>query len=160
MRSFSRIAVLTLSIAVAAAALASPVSHVPKSNTREAVVAYVNAAAKVVQANGPSCATFASPEWRNGDYYIFVAGPNGETVCHPNAKLVGQPTSAIVNSKGDKVGDKILKAGMATGSGWIDYLWNRPGKTAEEPKSTYVVGVNSKDGKHYVVGSGAWDLKK
>ncbi len=148
-----------LIIAMAAIATASP-SHLPKANTRDAVVAYVQDAAKVVQTSGPSCATFASALWTAGDYYVFVAGADGKTICHPRADLVGKPLSAIVNAKGDKVGEKILKMGTADGKGWVDYLWARPGKTVEEPKSTYVMGVTGPDHKHYVVGAGAWDLKK
>ncbi len=143
----------------AVAAAAAPVSHLPKANTRAAVASYVQAAASVVQKSGPSCATFATPAWRSGDYYIFVVGPDGKGVCHPTASLVGKPMSDIVNSKGEKVGEKIDKMGMGDGSGWVDYLWKRPGKTTEEQKDTYVMGVTGPDHKHYIVGSGGWGLK-
>ncbi len=159
-RSSVLLSVTVCVVGAMAAVAAAPMSHLPKANTREAVVAYVQDAAKVVQKSGPSCATFATPAWKAGDYYIFVAGPDGKTVCHPKADLVGKPMAGIVNSKGDKVGDKIFKMGMADGKGWVEYLWSRPGKTVEEPKASYVMGVNGPDHKHYVVGAGAWDLKK
>lgn len=139
---------------------ADSMSHVPKANTRDAVAAYVQDAAKIVQKSGPSCETFASKEWRSGDYYIFVLGPDDKLLCHPNPAMVGKAQADITNSKGDKVGEKILKMGTADGKGWVDYLWARPGKTEEEPKSSYVMGVKGPDGKHYVVGAGGYDLKK
>jgi len=152
---------LLLSICVIAivAIAAAPASHVPKANTRDALIAYVKDAAAIVQKSGPSCDTFASPEWRSGDYYIFVLGPDDRLVCHPKADMIGKPQSDIVNSKGDKVGERIVKMAMADGKGWIEYFWARPGKTDEEPKSSYVMGVIGSDKKHYVVGAGAYDLK-
>jgi len=141
-------------------AFAAGATHVPKANTKKAVAAYVQEAAKVVQKSGPSCATFASSDWKSGDYYIFVVGPDQKLVCHPKADMVGKPYDQIVNAKGDKVGERIVKMGMAGGKGWVDYLWPKPGQTVEEPKSSYIMGVTGSDGKHYVVGAGAWDLKK
>ena len=153
-----RITLSLVIVAVAGAVFASPApSHVPKANTRAAVQAYVQDAAKVVAKSGPSCATFAAPEWKSGDYYIFVAGPDNKTICHPSAAVVGKTMDQIVNAKGDKVGDRINKAAMT--GGWADYLWARPGQKTEEPKSTYAVRVKGPDGKEYLVGSGGWNLK-
>ncbi|HSP15729.1 MAG TPA: cache domain-containing protein [Thermoanaerobaculia bacterium] len=155
----SRIFLVLVCLAAVLLLAVSPASHVPRANTKQAVMAYVQDAAKIVQKSGPSCATFASNEWKGGDYYIFVIGPDQKTVCHPNPEMVGKPSGEIVNAKGDKVGEKIVKMGMADGKGWVDYLWNKPGKTNDEPKSSYVMGVAGPDGKHYVVGAGGWDLK-
>jgi methyl-accepting chemotaxis protein len=156
----SRILLLVSVCVIAIVAIAAaPVSHVPKANTRDALIAYVKDAAAIVQKSGPSCDAFASPEWRSGDYYIFVLGPDDKLVCHPKADMIGKLQSDIVNSIGDKVGERILKMGMADGKGWVDYLWARPGKTNEEPKSSYVMGVMGPDKKHYIVGAGAYDLK-
>ena len=139
---------------------AAPAGHVPKANTKDAVMAYVKDAAAVVQKNGPSCTTFATSEWRSGDYYIFVEGPGDMILCHPKQELVGKPASTIVNSTGDKIGERLSKMGMLDGNGWLDYLWPRPGQTKEEMKSTYVMGVTGPGGKHYIVGAGGWGLTK
>src|ERR1051325_3673740 len=80
----SRIVSVTACL-LATAALAA-VSHLPKANTRAEVKRYVEDAAKVVKANGASCKTFESPEWRNGEYYIFVSGPDGKLLCHPRSE--------------------------------------------------------------------------
>jgi cytochrome c len=145
---------------IATAVLAATTSNLPKTNTRDAIKAYVENAAKIVRKSGPSCDTFSSPEWRGGDYYIFVLGPDGALICHPTAGMIGKPAAAIVNAKGDKVGERIAAKGKGTSTGWLEYDWPQPGKNTDQPKSTYVMGVTGPDGKHYVVGSGGWNVKK
>ena len=138
----------------------TPALFYPKENTRAAVKAYVQQAADLVQKNGPSCDTFSNPQWRSGDYYIFVVGPDDRLLCHANASMIGKLSADIVNSSGDKVGENIVKMGTGKGKGWLEYTWPRPGKTVDEPKSAYVMGVTGADGKHYVVGAGAYGLTK
>ena len=152
MKTFRWISLLIASLALAA-------THLPKANTHAAIKAYVEAAAKIVQKEGPSCATFASPEWRSGEWYIFVDGPNDEVLCHPNASLVGKSSTTVVNAKGEKVGTMVAAKGKGNGKGWVEYLWTPPGQTAEKMKTTYVMGVTGPDGKHYVVGAGGWNVK-
>ena len=155
----SRSVSLLVIVVLAAAAMAVTASHLPKANTRHDVTAYVEAAADVVRQHGPSCETFATPEWRGGPYYIFVDGPDDRAVCHPNAALIGKPFAAITNARDEKVGEMIAAKGKGAGRGWVEYYWAPPGEKIEKLKSTYVIGVTGPGGKHYVVGSGAWDLK-
>ena len=155
----SRIAFFLVTVVVAAVALAAA-SHLPKTNSRAAVATYVKEAATLVAREGPSCSTFASPEWKNADYYIFVSGPDNTLICHPMANVIGKPASSIVNREGDKVGEMIVAKGKANGQGWVEYKWMPAGKTAEELKSAYVIGVIGRGGKHYVVGGGGFNLTK
>jgi len=148
-----------LVLCVIATAAFAVTSHLPKANTRHDIQAYVEEAAKVVHQSGPSCATFASPAWRGGQYYIFVDGPDDKVVCHANAAIIGKQPSSIVNAKGQKVGEMIAAKAKGDGKGWVEYFWTPPGKTAEELKSTYVMGVTGPGGKHYIVGSGGWNVK-
>ena len=69
-------------IALLAAACATS-SMTPRANTHDEIVAYVNRAANVIAAKGPSCDTFKSPPWYSGDWYVFVLEADGRTVCHP-----------------------------------------------------------------------------
>ena len=155
----SRSVSLLLASLVAATALAAT-SHLPKANTRTEIKAYVEEAAKLVRKDGPSCATFSSPAWTGGVYYIFVIGPDDKLVCHAKADMVGKTSASIVNAKGERVGEMISATGRGKGKGWVNYLWAPPGKTAEELKSTYVMGVTGPGGRHYVVGAGGWNIKK
>jgi signal transduction histidine kinase len=136
-------------------------SYVPKVNSREAVKKYVEAAAKVVAERGAdACATLSTTEWRGGDYYILVAGPDGTVLCHPSDDLIGKPQAGVINSRGEKVGEMVEKMVAEKGKGWVEYYWKRSGRSEEEIKSTYVMGVSGPDGKVYTVGAGGWDLKK
>jgi len=82
-----------LSLLVCASALGLA-TKTPKANTRAEVKAYVERAAKFVAKHGPSCSALQSKEWQNGDYYIFVVGPDDKLLCHPIASMVGTSGAA------------------------------------------------------------------
>ena len=136
-------------------------TNVPAANTRAQIVRYVDRAAAVVAKNGPSCTTFSSPEWKSGDWYIFVLEPNGKTICHPvRPELVGTSVADLVDPNGKRVGAEFVSAATAhPAGGWVDYVWPRPGQTAPVAKSSYVRLVTAPDGKPYIVGSGGYELK-
>ena len=134
-------------------------SNVPKENTRAAIKAYVQSAAKYIAKHGPSCDEFAEKEWRSGDYYIFVTGPDDKELCHPNKDMIGKPASEIVDKNGKKVGTLLIAAGKKKGGGWVDYVWPRPGTDKPVAKSSYSMSVKGPDGKTYYVGSGGYELK-
>ena len=150
--------VLSLLLLISAATLFAK-SYVPKANTRAAIKSYVQSAAKVVAKHGPSCDTFKTKEWMDGDYYIFVTGPDEKLVCHPNATMVGKDNADIVDANGKKVGTDLIAAAKQKGGGWTDYVWPRPGQDKPVPKSSYSMLVNGPDGKAYVVGAGGYELK-
>lgn len=134
-------------------------SYVPTKNTRAAVKAYVQSAAKYVAKHGADCAAFKSKEWMSGDYYIFVTGPDETEVCHPKPEMVGKKASEIVDSNGKKVGTELIAAAKKKGGGWVDYMWPRPGTDKPVAKSSYSMSVKGPDGKMYYVGAGGYELK-
>lgn len=134
-------------------------SNVPKHNTKAAIKAYVESAAKYIAKHGPSCEEFAEKDWRSGDYYIFVTGADDKELCHPNKNMIGKSASEIVDSKGKKVGVELLEAAKKPGGGWVDYVWPRPGTDKPVAKSSYSMSVKGPDGKTYYVGAGGYELK-
>ena len=154
-----RTVALVVSLLFLVGSIAVADSSVPKENTKAAVKSYVEAAAKVIAKSGPSCAEFAEKEWRSGDYYIFVTGPDDKELCHPNKDMIGKSASEIVDSNGKKVGLMLLEAAKKPGGGWVDYMWPRPGTTKPVAKSSYTVSVKGPDGKTYYVGAGGYELK-
>ncbi|HUJ14517.1 MAG TPA: cache domain-containing protein [Thermoanaerobaculia bacterium] len=150
---------LLLSALVLIAAPLCAKSFTPKENTHAAIKAYVVAAARHVARYGPDCAAFAKPEWRSGDYYIFVDAPDNTTLCHPNASLIGKNSDEIKDVNGKSVGIAIREAAAKEGGGWADYMWPRPGTDTPVQKSTFVTKVKAPDGKTYVVGSGGYEVK-
>jgi signal transduction histidine kinase len=143
---------------VCASSLAAK-SFTPKENTHAAIKAYVEAAARHVAKYGPDCEAFSKPEWRSGDYYIFVDAPNNTTLCHPNASLIGKNSDEIKDVNGKSVGVEIRNAAAKEGGGWAEYMWPRPGTDKPVQKSTFVTKVKAPDGKTYVVGSGGYEVK-
>jgi len=142
-----------------------PRSGVVAFNDRDAVVEGIvlmtkgGNAAKVVAKSGPSCEKFKSKDWMDGDYYVFVTGPDDKLVCHPNASMVGKANADIVDANGKKVGLDLIAAAKKKGGGWVDYVWPRPGQTTPVAKSSYATQVKGPDGKWYVVGAGGYELK-
>ncbi len=149
----------SLLLLVVCASILMAKSYTPKANTRDAVKAYVDRAAKLVARKGPVCDTFKEKGWMAGDWYVFVIGPDDRTVCHPNASMVGKLNTEIVDANGKNVGAAITAAAKNPGGGWVDYVWPRPGTTTPVPKSSYVVRVSGPGGKSYIVGSGGYGLK-
>ena len=136
-------------------------SNTPRAATRDEVVAYVNRAAALVSKNGVACETFSTPSWFNGDWYVFVFGPDHKSLCQPaQPAMIGRDASTIVDPNGKRIGDAMIAATSgAEGKGWIEYMWPRPGQTTPVPKSTYLVAVTAPDGQKYVIGSGGYELK-
>jgi signal transduction histidine kinase len=132
-------------------------SMVPRSNSRDEVVAYVNRAAELVADSGAAaCTTFRRPDWFVGEWYIFVFDETGNTVCHPaNPEMIGTMASALVDANGVRFGDAMMRAGASESGGWVDYAWSRPGGTAPVAKSAFVRSV-MRDGRRYIVGSGGY----
>src|SRR5688500_15919590 len=68
-------------------------SFVPATNSSVELTAYVEKAARLVQAEGvAACPAFHEPRWKSGEYYIFVtSAETNVTVCHPiRDDFVGQ----------------------------------------------------------------------
>lgn len=153
MKRFAPIAILIL--------IGCASSMTPRANTREEITTYVDSAARLVEKNGPSCDTFAQETWRSGDWYIFVLG-DGRTVCHPvRPDMVGMSASDIIDPNGKRVGDEFVRIGTGSQtSGWVEYVWARPGQSTPEAKSSYAKRVTGPDGKVYVVGSGGYGLPR
>ena len=147
---------------LAVVSLSCAASYVPRSSSSEELVSYVERAARLVEAKGPSaCASFAEPKWKAGEYYVFVTDAQTNiTVCHPvRADLVGQEQTNLQDSSGKYFIREMLA--VATGPqrrGWVDYSWPRPGESTPATKAAYVMGVTGPDGRHYVVGSGAYGV--
>jgi cytochrome c len=139
--------------------LACASTMTPRHNSHDDVVAYVDRAANVVRDHGPSCDTFARPEWKSGDWYIFVLERDGRTICHPaKPELVGTMVTDVADANGKRIGDEFVRVASARG-GWVDYVWPRPGQTTPVAKSSYVRLVDGPGGKSYIVGSGGYELK-
>jgi cytochrome c len=143
-----------------AAACAS--SYTPRTNSRADLQRYVERAAAVVREQGPAaCGVLNQPAWLADEYYIFVNEFDTHlTVCHPmRPDLIGKSQDNLQDSNGKYfIRDMHAAAASPAGSGWVEYVWPRPGQTGSIPKSSYVMTVTGPDGKRYVVGSGGYEM--
>ncbi|HUP65342.1 MAG TPA: cache domain-containing protein [Thermoanaerobaculia bacterium] len=134
----------------------------PRANSREEIVSYVTQAAQLVASEGlDACSTLSSPRWYSGGWYVFVFEMDGPVVCHPfQPSRVGTMENDVVDSNGKRIGDAFMQAVKTPQrSGWVDYVWPRPGSDVPVAKSSYVVRVTAPDGKDYVVGAGGYQVQ-
>lgn len=126
---------------------------------KEFVVDMVRNAVEMVERDGEKCFPLfrdITGPFMAKDAYIFVIDPNGvESVnpAHPN--LEGRNLMDVTDTNGKHVIKDALDVVKSTGSGWVDYMWPKPGDSVSTQKSTYV--TKAKFGKEWVmVGCGVY----
>jgi cytochrome c len=131
----------------------------PQSKEAKQIVALVDKAAALAESKGK----FAFPEfkkkgseWFKGDTYVFILDMNGTTLMHPaNPEL---ETKNILDLK-DANGKAFIREFVETakkGSGWVDYMWPKPGEKSPSKKITYVKGAKLSTGETVIVGAGIY----
>lgn len=126
---------------------------------RAFVVDAVNAAVAEIERNGRD----AFPRFydRTGpfiakDAYLFVYDNRGTALVHPAfPNLVGRNLSTWKDTQGKKVIQEALDLARTRGSGWMDYMWPKPGESISTQKSTYVRRAKL-NGDWVVVGCGVY----
>ena len=73
------------------------------------------------------------------DAYIFVIDRNGTELVNPGfPNLEGRNLLDLKDTQGKQLVREMLKVAQTSGSGWVDYMWPKPGETVSTQKSTYV----------------------
>ena len=142
-----------LSIASPAFSQQSP----PDSEQARQVVALVDKAAALVDSKGT--AVFpefrkSGGEWRSGDTYLFLGDMKGVSLFNAGfPKLEGTDQRDLKDANGKMISVELMKAAQSKGSGWVSYMWPKPGQTQPSQKWTYVKAVKV-DGAPAFVGAG------
>jgi cytochrome c len=79
-----------------------------------------------------------------GDLYLFAGALNKVTLlAHPlaAAKLVGPDLGTMKDSKGNFFFIKFKEVAEKPGSGWVEYMWPKPGAKEDSLKKTFVMRV-------------------
>ncbi len=79
-----------------------------------------------------------------GDLYLFAGSLDKVTLlAHPlaAAKLVGPDLSKMKDSKGNLFFMKFKQVAEKPGSGWVEYMWPKPGAKGDSLKKTFVMRV-------------------
>jgi methyl-accepting chemotaxis protein len=90
----------------------------------------------------------------SGQEYFWINDMTPRMVMHPiKPELDGQDLSANEDPNGKKLFVEFVKVVEAEGSGFVDYLWPKPGEEEPQPKVSYVTGYEPWG---WVIGSGIY----
>lgn len=129
--------------------------------TPEMVISKVEKAARLLEKEGKT----AFPKFMgNGSEflfagtYIWINDLNGVILMHPvKEKLWGRNLTGIKDREGKRFIAMGVYLAEEKGSGWIGYLWPKPGEDGVSPKASYVKMVHTPDGD-MVLGCGVYDM--
>jgi len=121
----------------------------------------VNKACALLEKEGKA----AFPKFRGKDSefiyagnYIFVQNTSGVMMMHPiKFKMEGQNLIDMKDVNGKPFVMEMSKLALEKGSGWMEYMWPKPGSKEQSRKISYVKLCNV-DGEKAAVGFGVWDM--
>ena len=129
----------------------------PESPKAKQIVALVDKAAALIDSKGKSVFPEfrkAGSEWRSDDTYLFVTDMEGRNLVNGAfPKFEGTDTSGLKDAKGKPIVQDQIEVARSKGSGWVDYMWPKPGQTEPSQKWSYVKAVKV-DGDPAFVGAG------
>ena len=129
----------------------------PTSEKAKQVEALVTKAAALIESKGK--AAFPEfrdkdSEWFRGDTYLFVYDLKSNVLL--NAAFPareGTNTTGQKDANGKLFNHDFIQVAESKGSGWVDYMFPKPGQTQPSQKWAYVKAVNV-DGVPSLVASG------
>ena len=94
-----------------------------------------------------------------GTEYFWINDMNRFMVAHPYFELEGKDQSGLTDVNGKKIVVAFVEKAKAQKSGFVDYVWKKPGSEKATPKLAY---VKSFEPWGWVVGSGIYidDVQK
>ncbi len=90
------------------------------------------------------------------EFYVFVYDQDVNMLAHPTASLVGKNFKGKPDAKGKKFRDEIIEGALKNKTGWIEYMYQKPGDSGLHPKKVYYQLVTTAEGKQYIVCSGMY----
>ncbi|MGO9019356.1 MAG: cache domain-containing protein [Syntrophobacteraceae bacterium] len=129
--------------------------------TPQMIMDKVEKAAALLEKEGKA----AFPKFRGKDSefifagtYMVIQDSSGRVLMHPvKYKLEGQNAIDLKDSNGKLFFIAINEVAKTKGSGWVDYMWPKPGEKTPSLKVSYVKLVKA-DGEDLVVVCGIWDV--
>jgi cytochrome c len=109
-----------------AKALAEKAVEMFKDNGPAATIAAIN------DKNGPL---------RKGDLYVFAGTPDNRLIGHPDHSIRGIPLNNFKDANGVPVFHEFGKIAQHQGSGWVDYLWVKPGESRPSKKRSFIIRI-------------------
>jgi cytochrome c len=129
----------------------------PASAEARRIEAMVHKAAALVESRGR--AAFAEfrkrdSEWWFDNTYLFAYDQNLNVLLNPAfPRREGTNPRGETDAKGKAFHDEFLRVVQSKGSGWVDYMFPKPGRTKLSQKWSYVKRVEF-EGTFCIVGAG------
>ena len=129
----------------------------PTSEQAKQIEALVNKAAALVEGKGKAAFTEfrkRDSEWWFGKTYLFVYDKDMNVLLNPAfPEREGTNVHGDKDANGKLFHDEFMKLIRSTGSGWVDYMFPKPGQTKPSQKWAYVKAVKIGGGVG-LIGSG------
>ena len=131
-----------------------------QSKEAKQIVALVEKAAALTESKGK--AAFPEfkekgSEWLKGETYIFIADMNGTILMHPaNPELETKSIIDLKDANGKAFMREFIETAKTKGSGWVDYMWPKPGEKSPSKKLSYIKRTKMPDGEMVIVGAGIY----
>jgi len=126
---------------------------------KEFAIGAVNDAINLLGTKGTSAFAILknkASEFVYNDTYVFVLDTSCNMLVDPaDPASEGQNLRNMRDADGKFICREFVKVAHDQGSGWVDYLWPKPGTTKPVPKSSFVRRTVV-DGQTYVVGTGIY----
>jgi len=129
--------------------------------TPQLIIDKVNQACTLLQKEG--IAAFPKFKGKDSEFvfagtYIWIHDMTGVMRMHPvKYKMDGQSLVDYKDPNGKRFFSEMNKVAKEKGSGWVDYMWPKPGEKAPSQKVSYVKLCNV-HGEDLVIGCGVYDL--
>jgi cytochrome c len=132
----------------------------PQSKEAKQIVALVDKAAALTESKGKSAFPEfkkKGSEWLKGDTYIFILDMNGTTLMHPaNPELETKSILELKDENGKAFIREFIETAKTKGSGWVDYMWPKPGEKKPAKKLSYIKRAKMPSGETVLVGAGIY----
>lgn len=138
---------------------ASGMRHPLPSHQAAEIEALVNRAAEVLDQQGSGAFEEfrrKNGPWRYGDVYLFVVDMHGVVLfnaARPNRE--GHDLLDERDADGKRFHMDFIEVVSTFGSGWVDYMFPKPGQPSATVKWSYVCGTHV-DGVEALVGAGVY----
>lgn len=130
----------------------------PTSEKAHQIESLVNNAAALVEHEGKAAAfaklRMRGSEWFDGETYVFAYDMNLNVLLNPAfPQREGTNMHGQQDANGKPMHDEFANVVKTKGSGWVDYVFPKPGTSTPVLKWSYVKAVNI-DGAPGIVGAG------
>lgn len=132
----------------------------PQSEQAKQITALVDKAVALIESKGKSAfpeLRRKGSEWFKGETYIFVDDLNGTLLMFPpKPELEGKNMIDQKDANGKLWMREFIETAQTKGSGWVDYMWPKPGQDKPSRKISYIKRAKLPDGKMVLVGAGIY----